>query len=398
MDASPEWVEKMTEILQHWLKRLPFKPPPCDPIDHFVRKAENVCPSSNVDGRFRHRLPYTEDGPEEATCWPAQVLDWDNKIMGLSKSWHFDKSLPDRQPGDQSRDDGDESSDGADADDADDADAGDADADDGDAGDGDMEAVAPVSPEVGDAVGAASSVVGSNGAPLVTDPLTGAAHVLDPLWNLDPATAAASEAAAAARQEATARVAAASDAATAANDAAAKADSASHEAAAQAAEAPPEPVIATPPAQAVTPAPAPEVATPPAPEVATPPAPEVSDAAAAASSAVAASSAAAAAATTVGTCNNVCAPACTEACIAAINAGERLAKKSWAATPLKIPTVTGPTEADQATQAQASRADLPTGDESPASRPANWGTGSAPPHGVGGSRTQGQSASKSSSL
>ena len=390
MDASPEWVEKMTEILQHWLKRLPFKPPPCDPIDHFVRKAENVCPSSNVDGRFKHRLPYTEDGPEEATCWPAQVLDWDNKIMGLSKSWHFDKSLPDRQPGDQSRDDGDESSDGADADDADDADAGDADADDGDAGDGDMEAVAPVSPEVGDAVGAASSVVGSNGAPLVTDPLTGAAHVLDPLWNLDPATAAASEAAAAARQEATARVAAASDAATAANDAAAKADSASHEAAAQAAEAPPEPVIATPPAQAVTPAPAPEVATPPA--------PEVSDAAAAASSAVAASSAAAAAATTVGTCNNVCAPACTEACIAAINAGERLAKKSWAATPLKIPTVTGPTEADQATQAQASRADLPTGDESPASRPANWGTGSAPPHGVGGSRTQGQSASKSSSL
>jgi ribonuclease E len=359
-----------------------------------VRKAENVCPPSNVDGRFRHRLPYTEDGPEEATCWPAQVLDWDNSMMGLSKSWHFDKSLPDRQPDDQSRDAANESrddadaddadADGADADGADDADAGDGDAGDADAGDGDIEAVAPVSPEVGDAVAAASSVVGANGAPLVTDPLTGAAHVLDPLWNLDPATAAASEAAAAARQEATARVAAASDAATTANDAAAKADSASHEAVAQAAEAPPVPVIATPPAQAITPAPAPEVATPPA--------PEAGDAAAAASSA------AAAAATTVGTCNNVCAPACTEACVAAINAGERLAKKSWAATPLKIPTVTGPAEADQATQAQASRADLPRGDESPASRPANWGTGSAPPHGVGGARTQGQSASKTSSL
>ena len=342
-----------------------------------MRKAENVCPPSNVDGRFRHRLPYTEDGPEEATCWPAQVLDWDNSMMGLSKSWHFDKSLPDRQPDDQSRDAANESrddadaddadADGADADGADDADAGDGDAGDADAGDGDIEAVAPVSPEVGDAVAAASSVVGANGAPLVTDPLTGAAHVLDPLWNLDPATAAASEAAAAARQEATARVAAASDAATTANDA-----------------APPVPVIATPPAQAITPAPAPEVATPPA--------PEAGDAAAAASSA------AAAAATTVGTCNNVCAPACTEACVAAINAGERLAKKSWAATPLKIPTVTGPAEADQATQAQASRADLPRGDESPASRPANWGTGSAPPHGVGGARTQGQSASKTSSL
>ena len=342
VDASPDWVAKMTEILQHWLRRLPFKAPPCDPIDHFVRKAENVCPSSNVDGRFRHRLPYTQDGPKEASCWPAEVLDWNNSMMGLSKSWHFDKSLPDSQPDDEARDDGDEARD-----------------------DGDADAVAPVSPEASDAVAAASSI--TNGAPLVTDPLTGAAHVLDPLWNVDPVTTAASDAAAVAREEATARVKAASDAAVAANDAASKASDELHEAAA------------------------------------IPPAPEVGDAAAAASSAAAASTAAAAAASTsgtaataVGTCNNVCAPACTEACVATINAGERLTKSSWAGTPLKIPALTGPAEVDQATEAQASRAGLPGGEESPASRPANWGTGPAPPHGVGGPRTEGQSDASSS--
>merc|ERR1740117_2537610 len=82
--------------------------------------------------------------------------------------------------------------------------------------DGDANAVAPVSPEASDAVAAASSVVGQ--APLVTDPLTGAAHVLDPLWNVDPATTAANDAAAVAREEATARVKAASDAAAKASD------------------------------------------------------------------------------------------------------------------------------------------------------------------------------------
>ena len=360
VDASPDWVAKMTEILQHWLKRLPFKPPPCDPIDHFVRKAENVCPSSNVDGRFRHRLPYTDGGKEEATCWPAQVLDWNNSMMGLSKSWHFDKSLPDSQPDDEGRDDG------------------------------DANKVAPVSPEASDAVAAASSVVGQ--APLVTDPLTGAAHVLDPLWNVDPATTAASDAAAVAREEATARVTAANDAAVARNkeaEEASKAAAAAEDVLHEAAATPPAPVIATPPA--------PVIATPPAPVIATPPAPVIDDAAVAVSSAAAASSAAAeaastsgTAATTVGSCNNVCAPACTEACVATINAGEKLAKSSWAATPLKIPALTGPA-GDQATQSQE-------GEESPASRPANWGTGSAPAHGVGGPRTEGQSASKSSSL
>merc|ERR1740117_976760 len=254
--------------------------------------------------------------------------------------------------------------------------------------DGDANAVAPVSPEASDAVAAASSVVGQ--APLVTDPLTGAAHVLDPLWNVDPATTAASDAAAVAREEATARVTAANDAAVARNkeaEEASKAAAAAEDVLHEAAATPPAPVIATPPA----------------PVIATPPAPVIDDAAVAVSSAAAASSAAAEAAsnsgtasTTVGTCNNVCAPACTEACVATINAGERLTKSSWAATPLKILALTGPAEVDQATEAQASRAGLPGGEESPASRPANWGTGPVPPHGVGGPRTEGQSDASSS--
>ena len=168
-EASPDWVIKMSEILDHWLERLPFKPPPCSTIDHFVRKKENVCPTSNIDSRFRQRVPYTGPGKEVATCWPAQILDWNNSVMGLSKSWHW-------KPGD-------------------DPTAEDNSAlttpqmETGDAAAG----AAPATPEASDALAATSSV--ANGAPLVTDPLTGASRVMDPLWAVHGAIPAAGAAA-----------------------------------------------------------------------------------------------------------------------------------------------------------------------------------------------------------
>ncbi len=100
-EASPDWVAKLNEIVNHWLDRLPFKPSKCSSIDHFVRPADHQCPEKYVDPRFRlqHRIPYVDDSEETTLCWPAEVREWDNSIMGLSRTWHWNgsASMPERR-------------------------------------------------------------------------------------------------------------------------------------------------------------------------------------------------------------------------------------------------------------------------------------------------------------
>ena len=87
--ASPDWVAKLNEVLDHWLNLLPFKPPACKTVDPHVRKPERKCAPDKVDSRFTHQTPYVDDSPAVATCWPAEVQDWDASTMGLSRTWHW---------------------------------------------------------------------------------------------------------------------------------------------------------------------------------------------------------------------------------------------------------------------------------------------------------------------
>ena len=87
--ASPDWVSKLDGVLDNWLSLLPFKPPPCKTIDPAVRKPERECPSGKIDSRFKHQMPYVDGSPNEATCWPTVITDWDAATMGLSRTWHW---------------------------------------------------------------------------------------------------------------------------------------------------------------------------------------------------------------------------------------------------------------------------------------------------------------------